>query len=40
MHKLVQRSWPPAIIAFGVIATLAWVGFFSFGLFKLAELML
>jgi len=37
MLKLIHRGWPPAVLTFGLIATLAWIVLFGFGLFKLAE---
>jgi hypothetical protein len=37
MLKLVHRSWPPVVLAIGFIATLAWLSFFGFALFKLTR---
>jgi hypothetical protein len=39
MLKLVHRGWPPAVLAIGLIATLAWIGIFGFGIFKLTRLV-
>jgi hypothetical protein len=39
MLKLVHRSWPPVVLAIGFIATLAWLGFFGFALFKLTRVV-
>ena len=39
MRKLVHEGMPPAILGFGLIVTLAWMGLFGFGLFKFAQLV-
>ena len=39
MLKLVHRSWPPVVVAIGLMVTLAWIGLFGFGLFKLSHLV-
>jgi hypothetical protein len=34
-----HRVWPPTLIAFGVVATGAWISLLSYGLFELGELV-
>ncbi len=39
-EPLFQRIWPPAAIACGLGATVAWVSFLGYGLVSLIELAL
>jgi hypothetical protein len=38
MLKLFHRVWPPAALAVGLIATMAWIGVLGYELFKLSAL--